>query len=127
MHENYGMRVSVHDDGQPKPLDRIAGSMLFRAVRELLINVHKHAGCNAADVSMAVDGGRLVISVSDTGAGFDPLLTVTPTTRGGFGLFSLNERIRHFGGEMQVDSRPGDGTVVVLTLPLAARMKEGGQ
>ena len=127
MDANFGLNVSIRDDGEPKLLDEISGNMLFRAVRELLINVHKHAEADAADVSISVNGDYLIISVTDTGVGFDAKNKVAPATGGGYGLFSVSERIRYFGGEMQIDSSPGDGTVVVLILPYGAQKNEVGQ
>lgn len=116
----YGLNVRVHDDGQPKPLGESASNTLFRAVRELLINVAKHAKVTAADVTTATESGRLVIAVADAGCGFDPSAGVRPSSAGGYGLFSVRERMSFIGGEVQIDSRPGDGTVVVLSISLAA-------
>lgn len=127
MHRTFGLKANIRDDGEPKRLDQISGNMLFRSVRELLINVHKHAKVDTAEVSISVNGEHLIISVTDTGAGFDAKKEVAPAAGGGYGLFSVRERIRHFGGEMQIDSSPGDGTVVVLILPFGMAMSEAGQ
>ena len=127
MHRNFGLNASISDDGEPKRLDAISGNMLFRSVRELLINVHKHAKVDTADVSILTNSEYLIISVTDTGAGFDAKKDVTPATGGGYGLFSVRERIRYFGGEMQIDSSPGDGTVVVLILPFGTTAIEARQ
>ena len=113
-----GLKVRIHDDGRPKPIGKTAGLMLFRAVRELLMNVSKHAQVDTADVTIAVVDERLVLSVSDSGAGFSPLEVAQPTSSGGYGLFSIRERISHVGGEVQIDSHKGDGTVAVLILPM---------
>ena len=115
---SYGVTVRVHDDAQDKPLDQVSSYMLFRAVRELLINVAKHAGVQHADVSLEAVDGSLLLSVSDSGAGFDANKKVMPSAGGGYGLFSVRERISHIGGDVHIDSTPGDGTVVVLILPL---------
>lgn len=127
IHHNFGLNARISDDGEPKLLDQISGNMMFRAVRELLINVHKHAKVDTADVSISVNGEHLIISVSDNGAGFDARKEVVPAAGGGYGLFSVRERIKHFGGEMQIDSSPGDGTVVVLILPFGTKKNEAGQ
>jgi len=124
---SYGLSVLVRDDAQDKPLDQISSYMLFRAVRELLINVAKHAGVKHAEVSIEVVDGCLILSVSDSGAGFDATKQVVPSAGGGYGLFSVRERISHIGGEVQIDSIPGDGTVVVLILPLAGQRQEIGK
>lgn len=124
LHLAYGLSVHVSDDGQAKPLSTEASNMLFRSVRELLINVHKHAQVGRADVDISAVSDVLVLSVTDSGAGFDAQKKLAPSAEGGFGLFSVRERISYIGGEMQIDSHPGDGTVVVLTLPLERRTKE---
>ncbi len=119
----YGLNVRVSDDGEAKPLGTASSNAMFRAVRELLINVHKHAKVDKVDLDISVVDEKLVLSVSDSGVGFDAENSRTPSTQGGYGLFSVRERIGHIGGEMQIDSTPGDGTVVVLSLPLERRRK----
>ncbi|MDO9147972.1 MAG: chemotaxis protein CheB [Hydrogenophaga sp.] len=119
----YKLRVSIHDDGLAKPLDPSVGATLFRAVRELLINVAKHAQVETATVAVHVttthdEGERLNITVSDAGTGFDPDTLSTHNGRGGFGLLSVRERLDYLGGKMRIDSRPGDGTSVTLSVPL---------
>lgn len=123
MQHVYRLQVRLEDDGAPKPLDPAVGATVFRAVRELLINVAKHAQVDMATISLAVEkGGRLIITVSDAGAGFDP--DATPTDKSGpkFGLLSVRERLGYLGGEVRIRSIPGDGTSVILGVPLL----EGG-
>ncbi len=113
----YDLRVRIHDDGKPKLLDEVVSSTLFRVVRELLINVSRHAGVDAADVSATMDGRRLTLTVADAGRGFDTRGGLAPSATGGYGLFSVRERIGFIGGRIRIDSRPGDGTVVELDVP----------
>ncbi len=124
MQRAYGLAVMVRDDGQPKSLAPGSSYMLFRAVRELLINVARHAGVARADVSIEILDDSLILSVSDSGRGFDAEKKVMPSSGGGYGLFSVRERISHIGGEVQIDSSPGDGSVVVLIVPLLQREQE---
>ena len=119
----YALNVHVSDDGKSKPLGTASSNALFRAVRELLINVHKHAKVGSVDVDISVVDDRLILSVSDSGVGFDAKNSVTPSASGGYGLFSVRERIGYIGGELHIDSSPGNGTVVVLSLPLERRRK----
>ena len=123
MERTYSLKVAIHDDRKPKLLDETLSRALFRTVRELLINVSKHARVVRAEVSVMVEEDRLVVTVSDEGVGFDASQRLMPSTQGGFGLFSISERLRSIGGEMQIDSSLGRGTLVVLTLPL---VKQGG-
>jgi two-component system, chemotaxis family, CheB/CheR fusion protein len=119
MERVYGLKVRLSDDGAPKPLDEPSRSTLFRAVRELLINVAKHAGARMAEVTSLRSDKRLTLAVNDDGGGFDyqKALQAAPGT-GGLGLVSLRERIEFIGGEMHVDSRPNEGTTITLIAPL---------
>ncbi|MFA6311565.1 MAG: cache domain-containing protein [Sterolibacterium sp.] len=124
MHRSYGLRVNLHLDQLPDQLDEHVLTLVFRATRELLINVARHACVDVADVAASCEDGHLVIVVSDSGAGFDPANVLHPSTKGGYGLFSVRERINYIGGDVQIDASPGDGTVVVLTVPLTLKRQE---
>ncbi|MFO0762574.1 MAG: histidine kinase [Byssovorax sp.] len=117
MKHEHGLEVEVADDGQPKPLDETAAALLFRAIRELLMNVLKHAGTRAARVSLRREEGELSVEVKDEGAGFD---TEHAPPSGGFGLFSVRERIARLGGSVEITSAPGQGTRVGIRLPVLA-------
>lgn len=114
----YGLRVAVHDDGAHKPLDERVRSVLYRAVRELLINVAKHAKVHTAEVHGTREANRIIIEVTDGGAGFDAQAVTAAPGRGGFGLISVRERLRIIGGSVNIASLPGDGTTVTLAAPL---------
>ena len=93
--------------------------LLFQAVGELLVNVVKHAQARSFTVSMGRENGVLKLKVDDDGAGFPvSQMGVPRRRRGGFGLFSISERLRPFGGVLEVESAPGAGTHVTLTVPL---------
>ncbi|MDO8788730.1 MAG: PAS domain S-box protein [Sulfuritalea sp.] len=118
MQRSNNLLVHIYDESRSVQLDETIASSLFRTVRELLINVSKHAGVDAAEVSVLADGDKLLITVADAGTGFDAKQGLMPSADGGYGLFSIRERLGSIGGTMQIDSQPGDGTVVVVTLPL---------
>ena len=96
--------------------------LLFQAARELLFNVVKHAGTDAAVVRVHHGtAGKLVLEVEDHGQGFDmPEEEASPGSQGGFGLFSIQERLEVMGGETIVHTAPGRGTRVTLVVPSAA-------
>lgn len=118
MQRSNNLNVHIYDESKSLQLDGTLSSSLFRSVRELLINVAKHAQVDVAEVSLFANDGKLVITVVDAGIGFDMKRNLTPTADGGYGLFSIRERLSSIGGEMQIDSQPGHGTVVIVTLPL---------
>lgn len=116
--EQYCLTVRVDDDGQPKPVGEEAALVLFRAVRELVINVARHARTDAAAITIRRADGHLRIAVADRGRGFDPQALTTPASAAGFGLFSVREQIDRLGGHTHVRSTPGAGTTVTLSVPL---------
>lgn len=117
MERTYGLTVEVDDDGLPKPLTAAQSAILFRAVRELLINVSKHAGVPFARIDAASGDGMLILTVEDEGRGFDDMAEAL-MGRNGFGLASVRERITYLDGSMEIRSIPGDGSVVTLSMPL---------
>jgi two-component system CheB/CheR fusion protein len=119
MHQMYGLDVHTRDDGKPKPMNPAVNATLFRAVRELLINIAKHAGVTRATVTPARgEDDTLILTVSDAGKGFDPGAVPASDGSGRFGLLSVRERINLLGGEVSIRSNPDDGTTVVINVPL---------
>jgi signal transduction histidine kinase len=124
--QEYGLSVRFVSDGRPKPLEEDVQVLLFQAVSELLVNVVKHAQARKVEVSIRRGDGDLKIRVDDDGVGFRVTkLGVLRQDRGGFGLFSILERLRPFGGLLEVQSAPGAGTHVILTMPLADHFLAG--
>ena len=91
--------------------------LLFEAVRELLFNVAKHAETPRAQLSTAATrDGEVCLVVSDEGEGFTPAdPRLEKASAGGFGLFSIRERLELMGGRLQVDAAPGRGTRVTIS------------
>ena len=117
--EKYAIATVFEDDGQSKPLDDDMRAFLFKAVRELLVNVVKHAGAGSVKVSVARDEDKIKICVEDDGAGFEYLKKKAGLSNSsGYGLFSIRERLRYLGGSFDIESKLGHGTRVALTAPL---------
>ena len=87
---------------------------VYRVVQEALNNCAQHAQASAVQVCVRHEAGQILLTVQDDGSGFDP-----ERVRG-LGLLGMEERVRHLGGTFQIDSRPGRGTLLRVTLPLAA-------
>ncbi len=116
---DHGLAAVFEDDGQAKPLTDDLRIGLFRAVRELLVNIVKHAQAKNVKVSARRDGPNIRVEVEDDGVGFDVEQTQIPgDLSNGFGLFDIRERLHHFGGTFQLESKPGQGTRVTLLAPL---------
>ena len=110
------------DDGEPKAVAQDVEVVLFQVARELINNVLKHAQATRLVVETragtGAEGGAMVMSVTDDGAGFDGQVLQEPVVgAGGFGLYSVRERLEHLGGRMEVDTRPGAGTVIRVIAP----------
>ena len=92
-------------------------ALLYRAARELLANVGKHAGAGVVTVRLFRSGDRIVLTVADDGAGFEPSIVEQRVAEGHIGLASLQARFDAMGGAMAIESAPGRGTTVTVTSP----------
>ncbi len=117
-HAKFGLTVDLEIDSRAEPANEDIRFMLFAATRELLFNVHKHAGTKKALVQLALtEDGCIQIAVADEGTGFDgQRKDDEPSAR--FGLFSIRERLKALQGRMDIEGKPGVGTRVTLRLPL---------
>jgi signal transduction histidine kinase len=95
-------------------LDPAAEGEVFRVVQEALQNALRHAGDASLYVRLGAHDGHLMLTVSDDGDGFD--LAEAPRARR-LGLTSMEERARSLGGQLAIESRPGEGTTVRLEVP----------
>lgn len=124
--QQYGLRIEFATDREPKPLADDVRILLFRAIRELLVNIVKHAGTDKLQLSCRRSNQQVIVGVADAGIGFEPQLSTTPSPEtGGFGLFSIRERLHLLGGEMTIDSSPGRGTRVTLIAPVEEVLQGG--
>jgi signal transduction histidine kinase len=102
--------LTVDLAGRPSPaIEAIA----YFCAAELLANVAKHSGASRADISVSDESGRLVVSVTDDGAG-------QATLKPGGGLAGLVERVQTVDGLLSVDSPPGGPTTMTVELPVRA-------
>jgi len=120
LYENQGFEVNVQADPEIVLEQKDLTVLIFQSIRELLFNVAKHAGVKSARVEMSCDEtNRLRISVIDQGTGFDPDTIWEKAKDGsGFGLFSIRERIRLLGGNLEMKSSPGSGACFSLVVPV---------
>jgi signal transduction histidine kinase len=127
------LTVEVRLGTSQLPLPESQALLLFHSVRELLLNVAKHAGTQQAVLTLDVADQELRITVRDRGKGFN-ISALEPSEPGHqFGLFSIKERMEELGGWLRVESTPGQGTMVTLGLPFTAaipspdRLEDDGQ
>lgn len=118
------IRIDAQDSSEP-PISEDRAVLLFQSVREMLINVSKHARTGRATVSLRRQSGNVLrLDVRDEGCGFnvaDVAINNKTATALKFGLFTIRERMKALGGAFEVDSAPGEGTTATLILPMSAR------
>ena len=115
----HGLQCTVESDNKFKQLSQDIEIVLFRSVRELLVNIIKHAKARKVKITIRVNKDNLRIRVADDGIGFRQGNKGTKAYKNNqFGLFNITERIRHLGGRLEVDSQKGKGTMVTLVAPL---------
>jgi PAS domain S-box-containing protein len=131
--KRHGLNIGFHGELEHVALTEDVKILVFQCVRELLINVTKHARTDSAEIRMRVRDSFLETVVADRGVGAEPS-RVGPQMEagGGFGLFSIRERLESIGGRFRIESSPGKGTRVTLMAPLQlprTRVKrhKGGQ
>ncbi|MBN1581096.1 MAG: sensor histidine kinase, partial [Anaerolineae bacterium] len=113
--------ISVITTGTACPLPPDTQVTLLRTMQEALSNVHKHARAGQVTVTLSYMNDMVVLDVQDDGQGFDlqwaPGCPVT-SDAGGFGLTAMRERVEQLGGTLFIESAPGEGTTVVVEIPL---------
>ncbi len=120
----YGFHVEFSDDGRPKPLNEETSVALFQMVRELLINVAKHAKADRVKLSVGRVSDRIIIDIADDGIGFNKSGSFWDRSKkSGFGLFNIRQRMGHMGGEFVIETETGMGTRITLLLPLMETKK----
>lgn len=125
--KKHGLRVLIHDDGSPKFSAIETRTAAFHIVRELLMNIVKHAVSDKALVSLEQNGAVVRIEVTDEGIGFDVVDEGKSVGKeGGFGLFNIRQRLSHLGGSIAVQSEAGRGTRIVLQIPATNDNEEIG-
>ena len=107
-----GLRIQVFASDLPRDLPEEHKTCIYRVVQEALNNVSKHAQASAAQVRIQQTDGQIDLTVQDDGTGFD-----AERVRG-LGLLGMEERAHHLGGEFNIDSQPGRGTLLKIKLPI---------
>jgi len=112
LRESAGITTTLTVSEEPE-IDMLTGVTLYRITQEALANVVRHAEATAVEVSLARNGGDAVLTIRDNGRGMPQ-----PANPQSLGLLGIRERAELLGGSVVIDSRPGDGTMILVTLPL---------
>jgi len=118
--EVHGIQVECSGDGTTNVLGKDLRVLLFRTIRELVINVVKHAQARHVTISITSAKDQIRINVVDDGIGFNIAGMVdTQAEKNGFGLVSIRERLGQVGGRLDLTSHPGQGTCAAVLIPAA--------
>jgi len=110
-----GIPVRFTSNDLPASFPEDVSLCLYRVTQESLRNIRKHTGATMVRVSLTSGDDRVKLRVEDTGDGFD---VSEARKSGGLGLVSMEERVRLVKGKFAIDSKPGNGTVVEVSVPL---------
>jgi signal transduction histidine kinase len=117
----YGLKAEIRG---PAAVDRFSArveSTLYRIAQEAIVNIRKHAGASRVRIELTPCDDHLCLSIVDDGHGFDPA-AVRSRADGGFGLRGMSERASLLGGELIVDSQPGRGTRIQVSVPMVGQV-----
>lgn len=110
-----GIKIIVVQEELAEPLPKEIASCLYRITQESLANVTKHARTSRVELELTLDGQEVTLSIRDAGVGFD--LERVRAHHGGLGLVNMRERVRSIHGRLEIQSQPGHGTHIVVTIP----------
>jgi signal transduction histidine kinase len=119
LNRENGLEAIFRLQGERRRLSSEVELTLFRIAQEALNNVRKHAQAKRVLTTVVMSDGSVKLTVQDDGKGFvPPTLTDHPSVTSGLGLIGMHERARLLGGTLVVDSAPGEGTRVVVNVPV---------
>jgi len=114
----HGIKTILRGDDRFFELKENTRLLIFRSVRELLMNIVKHAQAKNIIVTINEINRKMHISIEDDGVGFDYDAESFKYKRKSLGLFSIYERVTDIGGSMEIDSIIGRGTIIKLVIPI---------
>ncbi len=114
--EETGLAATATVTGTPQPLSPDAEVTLLRVTQEALANVTRHAAAGRVAVTLSYMDGEAALDVRDDGSGFTPAADGSGPN-GGLGLRGMRERVEALGGRLAVESAPGRGTTIAVTVP----------
>jgi signal transduction histidine kinase len=121
MSSEHGIVIETVKTGDFSDLVQDLKIMLYQMTRELLVNIVKHSGGRHVVLIIERDDRTIGITVRDDGKGFDAREAGSAVADGGFGLFSIRERLKSYNGILHVESRKGQGTTVSIRLPVGKK------
>ena len=112
----HGLAIKFHKRDSLADISHEIQVLLYQAIRELLMNTVKHAMAHNVSITISNAAAKVRVEINDDGVGFKPA-KLYKDQHSGYGLFGIRERLKHFGGRMYIQSRPGKGARVVMFSP----------
>jgi PAS domain S-box-containing protein len=119
MQRQHRLQVEVKTTGEVDEMAEPIRILLYKAIREMLFNIVKHAEVNHARVAVVREPSHVEVLVQDHGKGFDAQAVLDSKSGQGLGLFSIRERVNLLDGQLDVESLPGEGSEFRLFVPLS--------
>ena len=118
--EGVAARTGLQIDIQGTPelsLVPLVATVLYRIIQESLTNVTRHAKASRVQIDVRQENDRIRCTITDNGIGFDVPVTLNRTEKSGLGLIGMRERVHSIGGALAIQSTPGHGTELTVTIP----------
>ena len=123
--ERAGIPIAVEGPKSPRLAPPVEVA-LYRVVQEAVRNATKHARASRVDIRLGVQDGEVLCTVKDDGRGFDVPATLARKGDRGLGLIGMRERLNALGGSLRIESSPGHGTEIHITIPLGEHDADPG-
>jgi signal transduction histidine kinase len=119
--ERQGVQLELTLKGALNDMEERLNINLYRMIQEALTNIQRHASCTEVQIRLQRSDAdepsdRLELEVRDNGCGFDPSII---SRKGRFGMLGMQARAKALGGDLTINSQPGDGTLLRLRIPLS--------
>ncbi len=122
--QRTGIACTLRTIGDGENIDQRRTAGIFRIMQESLVNIVRHAQAHQVDVSLNLSPDWLAITIADDGIGMRP---GDAGKAAAFGLRVIKERVDAFGGELVIDSRHGNGTVLAIRIPAIVALPGRGE
>ncbi|MCB0285446.1 MAG: hypothetical protein KDE57_02240 [Calditrichaeota bacterium] len=117
--QKLNIDIKLHTELADTPRNQSIESFICNSIQELSTNAKKHGNASAVEIEVYRQNDRVILTVEDNGAGFDPQSIRHFTMDSGFGLTNIKDKIEQYGGKMKIRSAPtGNGSLFLFDIPM---------
>ncbi|WP_261176752.1 GAF domain-containing sensor histidine kinase [Anaerobacillus sp. CMMVII] len=118
LEDEHGLAISFHVNGEPIVLANQVEKVMFETLQESLQNVIKHADATKIEVQLNYQTEHVLLKIKDNGKGFSLMdAMIKARNDAHFGIMSMNEEAKKIEAFLQIESTPGEGTMIILKVP----------